>query len=511
MISLVGSDLSSLRPAVFVVQLFLYILAAAFGAVRIGRALASGSLGLAIFVVSVLNPFLLLHTVQLLTDVLSAVLIYLALVFSLPQEPHERRWRVGASGVLAFLLTGLAVMVRPANVILAPALVLVWIVRARIFRDLPLAAIPVMAVALALPFGPQLAANQRAFGVPEPLIVRRLYAEQLAQGFRHAKYVSLGISGLPTRAIYDNPFFPSAAEALTPTQALRDYPGAYAATLAIHAFALIDQDYPFTYVRDLDPWYRWPLSALNYLFVAGGIIGLAAGLRRRADDRDSLRRRFVLLAILIVGAALIVVYLPSEVENRFSLPLYPLLTVPCVLAVIAARHHIRTPRSWYLLAAGALSACLAGATLSIWLQQQSPVLAAIRAHQELPASEQPIAAFDGELPKVWTIGQTQTFEVRVTNLGDQTWSSVGFYPVTLAVRFAALKESQQVAISRTVGEFPRQYIQLSADVPPNGSLVTSVEAFPPPVPGRYILEVQIFRHGLPDPDQSLQRMIRVER
>ena len=31
------------------------------------------------------------------------------------------------------------------------------------------------------------------------------------------------------------------------------------------------------------------------------------------------------------------------------------------------------------------------------------------------------------------------------------------------------------------------------------------------MPGRYILEVQMFRHGIPDPEESLQRLVRVKR
>jgi hypothetical protein len=509
LISLVGNDPASLRPAVFAAQLLVYIGGAAIGAVRIGRALGSSSLGTAVFTVTVLNPFLLLHTVQVLTDVLSTVLVYLAVVLSLPQAPREGRWRVVVIGGIAFLLAGFSVMVRPANLIVVPALALVWIVRVRFFQDVPLAAAPVMAVALAISFEPQLAANQRAFGVSQPLIVRNLYAEQLEQGIRHAKYVTLGISGLPNRAFYLNPFFPTDSAHVNAPRMLREHPAAYAATLALHAFALVDQDYPFTYVRDLDPWYRWPLSALNYLFLAGAVVGLATGLRRRGDNPDAHRRWFTLAALATVSAALVAIYLPSEVENRFSLPLYPLLTVPCLLAAIIVRRYLRSANGWHLAAAASvLIRWLAGAAaLSIWLQGQAPVLVAIRAHRELPSPEQPIAALSGELPRQWTVSRAQTFAVEATNLGDQAWSSDGFYPVTAAVRFAALKESQHIA----VGHFPRQYVRLSEDVPPNASIAITVEAVAPPLPGRYILEVQIFRHGVPDPDESLQRMVRVER
>jgi hypothetical protein len=503
-----GNDLATLRLTVFAAQLLVFVGAAGFGAIRIGRALGSGALGTAAFVVAVLNPFLLLYAVQFLTDLLSAVLVYLAVVCSLPQQPPESRRHVTLLGSAAFLLAGFAVMVRPANLAIVPALVLVWAVRAWRFRDVPLVAVPLMAVALALPFGPQLAVNQRAFGVPQPLIVRGLYEEHLHQGLRRAKYITLGISGLPTRAVYPNPFFPPEAESLTPAQVLEAHPSAVLGALSLHAFALVDHDYPFAYVRDLDPWYRWPLSALNYLFLAVAVVGLVGGLRHawaRANDR----RWFALFAVAVVGAALVAIYLPSEVESRFSLPLYPLLTVPFVLAAAALPGQLHTMRRWQLAAAAtALCLWLAGAAaLSIWLQEQAPVLAAIRAHRALPSPETPVALLGGDLPKQWRVNEPQAFTIEVTNVGEQTWSSDGFYPVTVAIRFAALKQSQHVA----VGDLPRQYGRLPEDVPPDGSLVVPVEAVAPPVPGRYSLEVQVFRHGVPDPEESLERIARVER
>jgi hypothetical protein len=122
LISLVGTDLTTLRPAVFAAQLLVLVVGAALGAVRIGRPLGSGSLGMTVFAATVVNPLFLLYTVQVLTDVLSAVLIYLAVAYSLPQQPPESRRRVGALGIVAFLPAGLSVMVRPANLVLVPAL-----------------------------------------------------------------------------------------------------------------------------------------------------------------------------------------------------------------------------------------------------------------------------------------------------------------------------------------------------------------------------------------------------
>jgi hypothetical protein len=53
-----------------------------------------------------------------------------------------------------------------------------------------------------------------------------------------------------------------------------------AATFALHGFAMLDQDFPFPYVRELDGWYRWPLAGLGYLFLWGATIGLVVGWQR---------------------------------------------------------------------------------------------------------------------------------------------------------------------------------------------------------------------------------------
>lgn len=64
-----------------------------------------------------------------------------------------------------------------------------------------------------------------------------------------------------------------------PAAYLLTQPHLPAATLAIHAFGLLDQDYPFVYIPEIDPWYRWPLSILNYLLLWTIAAGLARGWR----------------------------------------------------------------------------------------------------------------------------------------------------------------------------------------------------------------------------------------
>ena len=117
------------RPSwpTFVVQLGLLIGAAWIGARRIEGALGRSGIGQLIFVVTVVNPFLLLYTVQLLTDLSAAVFVYLAVVLSLPQRRPESAARVTLLAACALLCAGFAIMLRPTGLLVAPLVVGIWV------------------------------------------------------------------------------------------------------------------------------------------------------------------------------------------------------------------------------------------------------------------------------------------------------------------------------------------------------------------------------------------------
>lgn len=532
-IRVVGQDVEDVRAATFLVQLALLLGAAWIGARRVAGALGVGGIGQVIFAVTAANPFLLLASVQLLTDLPAAVLVYLAVVLSLPQRRAEPAVRVALLAACALFCAGLAVMLRPASLAVAPVIVGIWIGRAVLFRDVHWSALLVALLAFGLPFVPQAWSNERAFGVAHPLIVGNLYGDQMAWGLKYLKYATLAVPGAPSTLFYDNPLRPPPE--LSASEVLRQYPGAYLATLAIHAFALVDQDFPFTFIRDVDPWYRWPLSVLNYVFLLGALVGLALGLRGPAHrPGDQLRRqRFTLLALASAALAVVAIYLPTAVESRFSLPLHLLLAPSFALAAVRVYAAVPTAGAWRLSLGTLAVAAWVGvcAAASIWLQNQAPVLVALRggsavtaaaasqavsqAPQPLagptatprPLPETPSARYVVDLPREMSISSGTALDVTVTNTGREVWNVDGPHPAHVAARFIAQRTELHEQVKGLMKE--SQVVELPGDVAPGASATVRLWLLAPPIPGRYTLLVHVTRIGVPDSKTNVERVVRI--
>lgn len=532
----VGHDVRDVQAAAFVVQLGLLIGAAWIGARRVEGALGIGGIGQVVFVATVANPFLLMHSVQVLTDLPAAVLLYLAVALSLPQRRPESAASVTLLAAGALFCAGFAVMLRPSSLVVAPVVGGIWIARAVLFRDVSWTALPVALLAFGLPFGPQAWSNERAFGVAHPLIVRSLYGDQLLWGLTYSKYATLAIPGVPSTLFYDNPFRPPPG--LTMQEVLWEHPGSYLATLSVHAFALVDQDLPFTFVRDVDPWYRWPLSVLNYLFLLGAFVGVAIGLRGTAHRPGELlrRQRFTVLACGLAALAVVAVYLPTAVESRFSLPLYLLLAPPFALAAVRVYDTVPTAGAWRVSLGVLVVAVWVGlaAAASTWVQDQAPLLVALRGGSvETPAAaspagsvtaqapqppaeptgpprptpEIPSARYVAELPRELEISTGTELDVTVTNTGRETWNVQGPYPVNVTARFVAQRTELHEQVKGLMKE--SQAVTLPGDVAPGASATVRLWLLAPPMPGRYTLLVRVNRLGVPDSQARIERVVRV--
>src|SRR5262249_49941633 len=160
---------------------------------------------------------------------------------------------------------GLAVAVRPANAVVLPGLALLWAFRGLLYRERILRAILPAAAAVALALLPQLASNLRWYGSWSPLPVERVYRDQVGWGMSILKHGTAALPDRPSSLVYANPFCPPGVS--SPLEFLEQRPMGYLATLALHGFALFDQDLPFTYIVNTKPAYRWPLSLLNYTYL----------------------------------------------------------------------------------------------------------------------------------------------------------------------------------------------------------------------------------------------------
>src|SRR4029450_4305124 len=133
-----------------------------------------------------------------------AALVGIALFASLP-ESHSRR-----RAFAAFLAAGLFGALRPAHLAILPALVVLWILRARTYREGRRLAgsLAFGLLAVAAPLVPQPHNNVKAWDQWSPLLVERLYNEQTHWGIAILKYGTLVTPGHDPRLIYRNPLRP---------------------------------------------------------------------------------------------------------------------------------------------------------------------------------------------------------------------------------------------------------------------------------------------------------------
>jgi hypothetical protein len=330
---------------------------------------------------------------------------------------------------------------------------------------------------------------------------------------RTAKYATISITGVPARLYYGNPFAPAEDVSTLPQFLLRQ-PLNVVATVAIHAFALVDQDFPFTYITDLTPWYRWPLGIPNYLFVLGGVIGLVLGLRwppasdTAADPAARARSRFSFGLLTAATGAMVAIYLPSAVECRFGLPLYPLLAAPFILTVerLAAGTAGR-PVRLLPVAVGAVIWVGGMMAMSLWMDQQAPALIAARAALASPLPPSPSAAYQIDLPEDWEPGQTVTLPITVTNIGQDTWSADGFFPVAIRAQFVALKTEQY----RLLPKGARVYVNPPVDIAPGQTATVTATLETPTATGRYVMKVTVIRNGIDETTPDFERPVKVDK
>jgi hypothetical protein len=365
---------TNIHQAVSLVQLAVHLVMAALAGWAVSLAWGKRWPGLLTYFLIVLSPVLLIQATELLTDSLSASAIGLAVI------PLVVSWRrdlptgqlIGLM-VVSLFCAALSAAIRPANAIIIVAVVGLWVVRAALLRTPSWRWVPLLAVVLAVPLLPQSLSNYRAYKTPHPLIVTSLYESQIDFGAQMIKYGTNLVPGKPNQLRYDNPFLPPGAQ--TASDLMKASPLGYVATLGLHAFALLDQDQPFTYVFDLHPWYRWYLAVGIYLFWCVAGVGTTWAVWRVVKTRTIEPMTWAVVAPALVGAAYIGVYLPSAVEVRYGAPLF-LLAAPAAAIglgqiVCSVRADRRRIVAW---AAGAAVIVVACASLSAWITQQAPSL-----------------------------------------------------------------------------------------------------------------------------------------
>lgn len=332
-----------------------------------------------IFVGTMLNVFLLAYVSQILADFLSAVVILITvlLAVSVPgirSVNHRITSWVATTAFLSFLGAGIATMIRPANLSIVGAITFIWIIRAFAFRDVTWRIAAFILLGLGLPFIPQVINNYRAWQVFQPLIVQNLYGAQLQWGLSYLKYGTFLASNNSPQLFYLNPFF--CGNTTSPIEFALNEPSNFLLTTGLHLFGLFDFDFLFPYITVADPWYRVPLSILNYTFLFLTGIGIVRWVRHAIAKPRFNRIRLVFLGMLIAAVAYLVPYLFTAVENRFSLPIY-LLIMPFFAYGVGWVNHLNanTQRIEIVVTGLALWGMVTvSILLSIWMSLQSPSL-----------------------------------------------------------------------------------------------------------------------------------------
>ena len=244
-------------------QLAILLAACAYVGRKLAGVFDSPRLGTFAYALAALNPILLLHAAEPLSDLLSAVLILVGVALAWKAPARERPGAPTRQIFLSFFFAAASVAVRPANIVVVAALVLVWTIRAVRWRDVGFRGVGAAIAGLVPPFVPQILINHRMFGTFNPLIEKDLYRQQASWGMAALKYATLVQPDQSPFLVYTNPLYRGDA---TPALFLRHHPLHYLATLALHGFGMIDPDLPFTYVTNLDAVV--PLAALGVLLPA---------------------------------------------------------------------------------------------------------------------------------------------------------------------------------------------------------------------------------------------------
>ena len=314
------------------------------------------------------NPFVLIYTVEYLTDAFSTALVFVSLACAAAVASADRRKYWDA---LLGLAVGSAIMTRPSNVVLVPMAVAacwpgrVWTQRA--------SAIARAALAAAIVVAPQMIVNWSQYHVVQPLVVARLGAQQISWGRVALKYASAVAPNRPSQVWYRNPYVRTtlvmgrhhlkieADAAATPASfSLLGNAWATVRTLPLKTVALLDQDLVFPYNQTLRPTYRWPVAAIHFPILGLGVLGFIAFLR----ENDYCRRFAALAGIFVVS--FVALYNLTVVEARFGLPLVAVFYLFAPAGAVFAAESMRAgpafrrvwiPAVWLI----AVSALFAGA------------------------------------------------------------------------------------------------------------------------------------------------------
>ncbi|WP_296661912.1 hypothetical protein [Paraburkholderia sp.] len=325
--------------AIFAVQLLIYIYSVYLlnrvisknVSERAGNAIAIG-LGVNIFI----SPYIgIALTESLSVSLQIAAIAVLARAYFEVNSLSLRK--MALMGLTAGIISGLALMVRPANILFMAIVIAGCVTTAFHRRE---TASRTMAIFLlfsifgfSLAVAPQFVVNVHLFNSWTFMPVYHLGSLQIDFGEQYLKY-GTRIANVARPMPYVNPWYHGDGAASLKWYVL--HPAAGISTIAMHIFGVLDFDFLFVYIYDTDPWYRWPLFFLSQAANFFGILGIARCMRAainrgHSSERDGARLMIVLLSVFAI--TWLAICSVSAVENRFALPMVAIF-LPCAVASI---------------------------------------------------------------------------------------------------------------------------------------------------------------------------------
>lgn len=361
----------------FAIQLSLYFIVTYFLS-QIISINFSPLIGKIIFYSLLANIVIYPNLATSLTDGLTVILIisiaYAILKILINMLTDAQPIQIVGWGIILGYFVGFAIMVRPASIYLLLLLVVVllyfiWFQRGNI-PSLGLLTLLSTLVGFSLAVTPQVIYNFSAFQVFGFMPVTDLGAQQFDVGTHSLKYLTNMTGGNP-ELCYESPWSRGAhGEGLV---WYLNNPLIGFKTIFMHLYGALDHDYLFTYVYNLNIWYRPILFGFSQFVLFWGVVGCfyAAHDLRKFDlqyngSKPKLVHILFVLTIFsfLVGWASVHAFARNEV--RFSLPVIAVLLPLAAWVVFIKLRSIRQNKLiysiflFYLVFAANLSNFLGG-------------------------------------------------------------------------------------------------------------------------------------------------------
>ncbi|OME70379.1 hypothetical protein BK120_33530, partial [Paenibacillus sp. FSL A5-0031] len=264
-----------------------------------------------IFVLGMLNPYLIQSTTLFLTDLLASCLLVISLLYLLTSDLNK----LFNSAVVASLLY-CAVLIRPSSAIFMILFFFIALYRLIKLKDFKPIKFTVVGLLFLIIFFPQLYMNITKFNHFTPFVHVNLFKLQSIWATQHLKYATVVIAGEDPSLRYLTPWAIESNISL-----MKLFSSNFIVFLLIfssHIFGVLDWGYVDTYIRNLSVPSR--ILPSIFLYIQWFLIGLGILWMK-------LRKQFSFITISLIISALgyTLFIATTAIESRFGYPIYLIL------------------------------------------------------------------------------------------------------------------------------------------------------------------------------------------